>query len=259
MSASSSAAGCCPPGSEGPLSDQGSGNAVTSVVSDGSEYFVAGSGKLGLLVIPDIWGPSSGRLKQIVEFFANEGFNVLMPTLFNAWVPDPPQGQDAIMAWIKSHPFDSFKQRLEDARQYLIQERGAEVIGAIGFCWGCWAIFNLSKKDGALACGVHAHPSLRIEHMFNGEGSADDLARKTRCPHLLMPAGNDPDHVQKDGSVIKVLKELPHGSTSRVEPFPEMIHGWVNRGDLSFVKVKRDVDRALLEIALPFLRQHLVL
>uniref|UniRef100_A0A7S3D0Y4 Dienelactone hydrolase domain-containing protein n=1 Tax=Palpitomonas bilix TaxID=652834 RepID=A0A7S3D0Y4_9EUKA len=253
--ASSSEAGCCPPGSVGPKPSAGA-DEVQRVEVEGKEYFVVGSGERGVLLVPDVFGPHSGRTLRVAETLAKEGFNVLVPNLFTEWAPDPPTDGTSVMKWIPEHPYSLFESDLEGALTYLKEQRGAKVVGAMGFCWGVWAFFKLATSKDKVVCGVGCHPSLRIEHFFNGDNSADALAAATHCPMLLLPAGNDPEHVQPGGSVVKVLESLPHGGETKVVPFPDMAHGWVNRGDVKDEKISAEVERALHECAIPYLKKY---
>jgi len=42
---------------------------------------------------------------------------------------------------------------------------------------------------------------------------------------------------------------------SEIHEFPEMNHGWVNRGDLNYPKVARDV-RLAMDLATAFFRKY---
>ena len=59
-----------------------------------------------------------------------------------------------------------------------------------------------------------------------------------QVPLLYFVSGNDPDYLNKDGSVAAFLKEWKQSfndeqTRPRCVDFPEMKHGWVLRGDIS--------------------------
>lgn len=60
-----------------------------------------------------------------------------------------------------------------------------------------------------------------------------------------MPAGNDPDDYRPGGSVISALQANNPKSTTIFEPFQDMRHGWVPRGDISDPNVDAAVKLAL--------------
>ena len=43
----------------------------------------------------------------------------------------------------------------------LLASKGADSVGAIGFCWGAYPVFQFSS-DGLIKAGVSCHPSLKI-------------------------------------------------------------------------------------------------
>ncbi|GAB9477822.1 putative endo-1,3-1,4-beta glucanase, partial [Globisporangium polare] len=69
-----------------------------------------------------------------------------------------------------------------------------------------------------------------------------------------LAASDDPPFVREDGSVIKILSDKPEISEhSRVVDFPDVPHGWMNRGDLEKPEVKIAIDVAWT-IALKFIQ-----
>lgn len=72
----------------------------------------------------------------------------------------------------------------------------------IGFCWGAWVNFHASATD-KITCAVSAHPSVQIEQAFGG--NEVDLAKKVKCPQVLMPAGGDPDNLKPGSSVGLII------------------------------------------------------
>ncbi len=66
-----------------------------------------------------------------------------------------------------------------------------------------------------------------------------------RCPAFLYPAGNDVPNIKEGGELVKILQDKHGVANSGTLEFPEMIHGWVVRGDLNDEKVKRDTEKAL--------------
>ena len=72
------------------------------------------------------------------------------------------------------------------------------------------------------------------------------------------PRGNDPDYLKEGGDVAVMVEESKHGSKGesakpRCVQFPDMMHGWVSRGDTSIKKVKDGADEAL-KLAVDFMK-----
>merc|ERR550532_3775810 len=55
--------------------------------SDGVYYYHVGGGPIGLMLLSDIFGWNSGRIRAIADAFAKKGFNVWIPA-----VMDPVEG-----------------------------------------------------------------------------------------------------------------------------------------------------------------------
>ena len=88
------------------------------------------------------------------------------------------------------------------------------------------------------------HPSLIVEQFCGG--SEDEIAQKVKCPSYMFPTSNDTPNVKTGGSVIKITQERFGDKVGDgVLEFPEMMHGYVVRGDLGDEKVKRDVEKAV--------------
>ncbi|KAJ8523897.1 hypothetical protein ON010_g17221 [Phytophthora cinnamomi] len=150
-------------------------------------------------------------------------------------------------AWLNQYSFDNFAgARIADAIAYLQQEAGVESISSYGYCWGGYLGAAQSASDNPVIKGhVSFHPSWAAENTLHGPGSVEKLAERITVPQLLLSAGNDPDFVREGGSVEKILKaKADIGELSDVVDFPDVIHGWVNRGDLQDPTTKAAVMKA---------------
>ena len=104
---------------------------------------------------------------------------------------------------------------------------------------------------------------------FQGEWGASSLFGDTAVPLMFLQAGNDTASCKKGGSVDLVLRKRKTGESSMIGggslehefqhefgEFPDMPHGWVNRGDLRLPGVQRDVFLAI-SLAAAFFDKHL--
>lgn len=133
----------------------------------------------------------------------------------------------------------------------MLAAKGADSVGAIGFCWGAYPVFQLSADD-LIKAGVSCHPSLKIGNMFFQQ-SVESQCAAAKCPMVFCPAGNDDDHY-RDGTLKKLIEANGHECLEA--DFPDMKHGWVPRGDVSEAEIARDVQKAL-DTATSFFTKHL--
>lgn len=125
-------------------------------------------------------------------------------------------------------------------------------VGAIGFCWGVWAMTKACAMGVNFKCGVGFHPSLKFEDVAFGmdQLSLAKLAAD-RTPLLFCVAGNDLDNLKPpDGEVARIISSSSkHNAGGSNQPqcveFPDMMHGWVSRGDTSIERVREDAEKAL--------------
>ncbi|KAF4316857.1 hypothetical protein BBO99_00006304 [Phytophthora kernoviae] len=213
-----------------------------------TKLYVAGpaQAKAGLVVIPDIFGPGSGRIKQDAEALGKMGYAV---ALVDAGEGDYPKSLDGfdVPAWLRKNSFDNVASaHVADAIAYLQQEAGVTSISSYGYCWGAY----IGAKQSALSTPVikgHVsfHPSWMAEMLVNGEGAVEKMIESISVPQLLCSAGNDPPLVREGGVAEKILKAKPDiAEQTSIVDFPNMIHGWVCRGDIEDPATKESVEKA---------------
>ena len=239
-------AACCPP-TAWPALEPPSGYSPVGeegLLEDLPIYTVGAPGPKAIIVMPEVFG-WGGRLKGICDTLAAEGYFVVMPDCHRGTTA---AGQPDFNAWMKGYSWESHIQNDFTKLFAFLEEKGASSIGAIGFCWGVWALCKASANGFPLNCGVGPHPSTRLEGAF-GHSEAKMLAG-VGMPLLLMQAGDDPANIKAGGDMFARLS-----AGSAVE-FPEMKHGWVSRGDVSDPAVARDVEAALNN-AMAHFKKHL--
>ena len=165
-------------------------------------------------------------------------------------------GKDDMASWLRKFKYHNLvKYDIIACLEYL--QNHCKVpstnVGAIGFCWGGWAIAKSAAEGIPWKVGVSPHPSTKIERMVFGEDEEAMLA-KVSMPFLLLPAGNDAENLKPGSETVKHLESK--GGRSIL--FGEMEHGWVTRGDINDQNppLKRDADLAL-HYTLDFIKQHL--
>lgn len=260
LSASIMSSSCCPPGSWPALEAQsGSYNGKEEDLGDGVKAYVVKPTEptgYGLISFQDIFQYDSARCKGVADQFAAAGFAVVHVDFVGA--QQVYTDDQNLYAWVKERSYADFiKPKLvSTVIPYLKEKLGADKIVATGFCWGSYIAFQACAdpdvKDSIVATALF-HPTLQLNAAFDKDPESKDIAKHVTCPTLFVPAGNDPDFVGPEGSVMKILQAACPESKSVV--MKEMKHGFVIRGDVSDPAVKRDVKQAI-EIAVAFLTEH---
>ena len=201
--------------------------------------------KRAVIVIYDVFGLDNGRNKGICDNLAKElDCHVVMPDFYrnrdglqnHGGIPFTEQG----MKWVKTFNIEAVLDDCDLVHEYL-KGFGVTEIGSLGFCWGGWVGFHCSKS-GKIKAAASCHASLQLENMFGG--SVEDLSKSVKTPILLCQAGNDQDDTKPGKEVEKWVKS-DAGQNVEIHEFPDMIHGWVPRGDETKAEIKRDTELAL--------------
>ncbi|KAF1782732.1 S-adenosyl-L-methionine-dependent methyltransferase [Phytophthora cactorum] len=201
---------CCPSVME--PSKETTTNTMAVKTFNNSKLFVAGprQAKAGLIAIPDIFGPNSGRIKQDAEALAKLGYAVVLVDAADGDYPVTLDGVD-MAAWLKRNSFEKVSAaHVANAIAYLQEEIGVESISSYGYCWGAYVGAKQSALETPVVKG-HQRPPL----------------------------------VSEGGAVEKILKaNASIAKQSNVVNFSDMIHGWVCRGDIDDPATKEAVKKA---------------
>ncbi|KAL7501073.1 hypothetical protein ACHAWT_009144 [Skeletonema menzelii] len=237
-----------------------------------------GTPQKALCVLTDVYGLQS-RLFAICDKLATElDLTIVALDTFRGETKD--KHLDDLKEWLGCHPFERcysatseddklaihpVKEDIESCFEFLLNTYNINScnVGAIGFCWGVWAMAKACEMK-LFSVGVGFHPSIKIESMvFDGDQEAIVRKAAEHAPLLLCVAGNDLDNLKpsQDGSLARIIASSEHKDISsedhkgapRCVEFPEMLHGWVSRGDTSIEKVKEDAEAAL-NLSVDFLR-----
>lgn len=226
-----------------------------------------------LIVFQDIYSvrlfstksQSWGRIPAICDALAESlGVNVVLPDLFGDdafdialhgpqdeenWTTQNIFGVDGGPAWMGKNTYALHRGTVVATTKFVSETCGGTTIGAVGFCFGVWLMTKaLVEGDTPFQAMVGCHPATILESAMHG-GSEVELLEKASskaAPMLFLCAGNDSDvfHDDKPG---KLALETSGGGVSA---YPDMVHGWVARGDTtSDDKVQRDVEKAMSEMA----------
>jgi len=263
-------AACCPEGSLGAAapSNEGGGPRGRMLTLNSSNrpdmpcYQVGSENpKKIICVFSDVFGIESGRHKafcdSLSERLGSEEVAVWMPDLFRGR-PLMFDWKNEIMSGLFSLPTFLFSLQtrlhsrnieadLKDVILLAAKQAGSNnlMVGTVGFCFGGWVIAKTLAIDG-YAAGVGIHPSFDVERIVGGKSSVANLADNTGTkPILLLPASNDHPMKASSDTVQRMASNRDIDPEAIAVEFPDVIHGWVTRGDRSKAEMRENQDRAL--------------
>lgn len=215
-----------------------------------------------ILVFADVYGMQYGNHKAFCDQLADHlpQTTILLPDLFRGSpILTPCLYKWAILPTIVMNLFFRVNHIIADLLDTVwpwIGRQSDAPISAVGFCLGAWLVGkSLGGWFPNLQCGVGIHPSFRPERLFGR--SEHELAKTIGSkPYLLLPAGNDtlqPSHLG-----VQAMAQARQVSSEEVAiPFPDMLHGWVTRGDSTVSSIHENQQRAL-HVTVVFLQQYIV-
>ena len=107
-------------------------------------------------------------------------------------------------------------------------------VGAIGFCWGAWAVFRLAGKGKNLIDSVAvAHPSLLEK---------EEISNLAVPVQFIVPETDPMFTPELKEFTLKTLPEL--GIDFNYDYYPGLVHGFATRGDMNDAKQKEGLERA---------------
>jgi len=209
--------------------------------------YLVGSGEKCIVWNYDIFGFDTGRTRQLCDYFANQGYMVVLPDYYRGELFVP--GNPGIFDFLKRvSNWTSIQNDWSRVKEFML-EKGANTFGTIGTCWGSYPVVRLSTLPDFKA-GVSMHPS-HSPIMAKLDENESDILKEVKSPQLMMPSKTDSANVKTGGLAEQIL-----GDNVTIIEFPEMSHGWTTRGKLSDPAIHRDVHLAISE-ALNFFNKHL--
>lgn len=159
---------CCPPNAEKymPASAVPPAEGTFTILASGLELYCAGdasSTKKGVLLLPDIWGWNSGRIRNVADMFASVGYFAVIPKLMVPCLEGGTDGDALYPSFDLSNADDMAKfgpyfsqfdwdvmgPKITETTEYL-KAQGMEKLAVYGFCWyvlctcginySCWTL-----------------------------------------------------------------------------------------------------------------------
>jgi len=225
-------------------------------LKDNTQFYSSGSpqNKVGVIMLPDYWGWNSGRIRNICDFFGDNGYFAVIPNFSSQGVIGETQSymdSASLMDWYKSRTFDGNIKPVILSLANFMRSEGIDKICLLGFSWGGWVAVNLLASDIAedFICAALPHPSLDVEEKYYG-GSLPELMSYVKRPILLMPTKGDREDYK---SFVKLLKyKVP---TSSVIDYSDQNQGFLLSGNSDFESTRHAIHKCLNEI-FNFFNQH---
>ncbi|KAJ9639107.1 hypothetical protein H2204_004015 [Knufia peltigerae] len=221
----------------------------------GLDTYVSGSNKdAAILIVHDIFGWTLTNLRVLADHYAKEAdATVYLVDFFGGEIVPPENLEDPekakhfdVGAFLGRHDKDKRGPEIFAAAKALKNELGYKKVGAIGFCYGGWAVFQLGAKGNNLVdCISTAHPSLLLTSEIDA----------VSVPVQILSPENDPLYTEDLKAYSnKVIPTL--GIEYDYQYFPGLAHGFATRGDPNNAVQKKGLERAKNAVVYWF-AQHL--
>ncbi|MCJ1246468.1 hypothetical protein MMC30_003675 [Trapelia coarctata] len=202
--------------------------------------YVAGTSKdAAILIVHDVFGWTFQNLRLLADHYAKEAdATVYLPDFFEGEVVssdifEDPQKREAfdIRAFLGRNGKEKrFPEILACATALKSQ---FPKVGAVGFCYGGWAVCQLGSHPDLLSCVSTAHPTL-LE-----KSEIDNLAVPTQVLAPETDPAFTPELKEYCNKVIP-RKGIPYS----YEYFPGLAHGFAAKGNVKDAKQKEGLERA---------------
>jgi len=260
---------CCPGQSHGflPQDANYACKGIVKRIDDSVRAYVVGSGKRSVVIIHDIFGLHTGRLKQIADEIASRGFLVVAPDFFETnggglygkvelgfgsarallstlWA----LLSGKMRGYMRDHPWDPLCERVwSSSVAPWLKKQGCNSASIVSFCWGAYPALHIAAaaKDPKLdiCANVTYHPSFpKVASMF-GEDEDAILRAAAKVPFSAFSTSMEPKSWHPGGNAERTLREA--GGVVAWEQVSQM-HGFMTRGDMkSNLGLAKEVERCL--------------
>ncbi|KAF2185588.1 endo-1,3-1,4-beta-D-glucanase [Zopfia rhizophila CBS 207.26] len=210
-----------------------------TTLGDNKAYVTGTSKSAAILIVHDVFGWTFRNLRLLADAYAKEAdATVYLPDFFGGEVVseetmDDPAKREAfnVMSFIGRNSKDKrFPEIMSCAKALKSQ---FPKVGAIGFCYGGWAVFKLGSDPSLIDAVSTAHPSMLEKSEIEG----------LKVPVQILAPETDPMFSPE-------LKEFANktiptlGVPYEYVYFPGLVHGFAARGDRNNKAQKDGLERA---------------
>ncbi|KAI4256323.1 MAG: hypothetical protein L6R42_006293 [Xanthoria sp. 1 TBL-2021] len=207
------------------------------------DIYVTGSNKdVAILFLHDIFGWTFRNNRLLADHFAQEvNATVYLPDFFGGEVItedmlfDPEKFKELdLQGFLQRNGKEVRAPSVLGFAGRLKSEMGYKKVGAVGYCWGGWAAFQLGGKGKNLIDALSvAHPT------FLTKEEIDDVT----VPVQILAPETDPRFTPElKEHANRVIPTL--GVEYDYQYFPGLVHGFSCRADENNEKEKRGLERA---------------
>ncbi|KAF7535363.1 hypothetical protein G7054_g5463 [Neopestalotiopsis clavispora] len=203
-------------------------------------YVTGTNSSAAVMIIHDLYGWTFNNTRLLADHYAKEiGATVYLPDFFGGEAL-PLDILNDESRWAELN-LPAFLERNSKAVRFPEMEECARALrtthrrlGAVGFCYGGWAVFRLGDKESPLVdCIATAHPTLLEEAEI----------RRVGVPVQILAPEIDPQFTLKLRTFSN--QEIPRlGVPYTMEFFPGLEHGFATRGDPNNHEERAGMTRA---------------
>eukprot|EP00981_Chlorochromonas_danica_P005734 scaffold1185_cov177-Ochromonas_danica.AAC.1 len=182
---------------------------------DGVQFYASGNTEShkAVIIISDMFGWKTGRIRNYADFFCELGYYVLIPRMLTISHPNEES----------THHEDEEEANLKPKMKSMIrhlEDCGIQRISILSFSWGGWVTAHvLADEELAphFSCAAIAHPSLGYEDNFGG--SVVELLNR-----------GDSNNYRPDGVYLETLRK--HQPATECYDVSNEEHGFLPRGNI---------------------------
>ncbi|RAK95325.1 dienelactone hydrolase family protein [Aspergillus ibericus CBS 121593] len=198
-----------------------------------------------ILFLSDIFGPKLVNSRLIADQFADNGYLVVMPDLFNDDPVPVDHGKEFdIMKWLQKHLPPVTDPIVDRTIDHMRNKLGCKRIGAVGYCYGGKYVVRY-LKPGLVDVGFMAHPvDVQADEL---KGIQGPLSIAAAVSDFLFPT-------EKRRESEDILAEV--GQPYQLSLYSHVEHGYAVRCNLE-VKQQRVAKEHSFAQAVSWFHQYL--
>ncbi|KAL8969058.1 MAG: hypothetical protein Q9183_002175 [Haloplaca sp. 2 TL-2023] len=222
---------------------------LTCLGKDVDTYVAGADTEKAILIVADAYGWTFTNTRVLADCFAKEvGATVYIPDFFDKEVIPPSRLTSPedfatfdFTSWFARHSKEIRGPEIEEAARALKRDLGFKKVGAVGYCYGGWGVFELGAKDKSLVDVIStAHPSFLTKEEISA----------ICVPTQILAPEHDPVFTLelKQFANQEIRKVLGEGRYEYID-FPGLAHGFATRGDPDDEVQREGLEKGMRDVA----------